>query len=218
MLSLKLGYYEKATKFEKNLPPVLTKQLFLLSNIKTSWRFFQIFVAFSEKLDFMSIFLIFFVSIFLASALPRNLRNQHKTPPVVPEKVIETEEPAVEKIPPDTGKGKTDAGKGNTDTGKGNNDTGKENAQVTATVAAPPPAVDNAGDSSTDTDNDDSEIVRKDEAIALAEKEEENLAREIRETESEMPPDDLGQNHFYLKVHAKKMIFKVRGSAKGDFR
>ena len=120
---------------------------------------------------------------------------------MVPEKVIETEEPAVEKIPPDTGKG-------NTDTGKGNNDTGKENAQVTATVAAPPPAVDNAGDSSTDTDNDDSEIVRKDEAIALAEKEEENLAREIRETESEMPPDDLGPNHFYLKVHAKKMIFK----------
>ena len=39
--------------------------------------------------------------------------------------------------------------------------------------------------------NDDSEIVKKDEAIALAEKEEENLAREIRETESEMPPDDL---------------------------
>ena len=160
----------------------------------------------------MSIFFNFhFIHIyifFLASALPRNLRKQHKTPPVVPEKVIETEEPAVEKIPPDTGKGKTDTGKGNTDTGKGNNDTGKENAQVTATVAAPPPAVDNAGDSSTDTDNDDSEIVRKDEAIALAEKEEENLAREIRETESEMPPDDLGQNHFYLKVHAKKIIFK----------
>ena len=40
-------------------------------------------------------------------------------------------------------------------------------------------------------ENDDSEIVKKDEAIALAEKEEENLAREIRETESEMPPDDL---------------------------
>ena len=39
--------------------------------------------------------------------------------------------------------------------------------------------------------NDDSEIVKKDEAIALAEKEEQNLAREIRETESEMPPDDL---------------------------
>jgi hypothetical protein len=124
--------------------------------------------------------------------LPRNLRNQHKTPPVVPEKVIETEEPVVEKIIPDTGKGNTDTGKGNT--------------QVTATVAAPPPAVDNAGDSSTDTDNDDSEIVRKDEAIALAEKEEENLAREIRETESEMPPDDLGSNHFYLKFHAKNDI------------
>ena len=142
----------------------------------------------------MSIFFNFhFIHIyifFLASALPRNLRNQHKTPPVVPEKVIETEEPVVEKIIPDTGKGNTDTGKGNT--------------QVTATVAAPPPTVDNAGDSSTDTDNDDSEIVRKDEAIALAEKEEENLAREIRETESEMPPDDLGQNHFYLKLHTKE--------------
>ena len=124
--------------------------------------------------------------------MPRNLRNQHKTPPVVPEKVIETEEPVVEKITPDTGKGNTAP------------DTGKGITQVTATVAAPPPAVDNAGDSSTDTDNDDSEIVRKDEAIALAEKEEENLAREIRETESEMPPDDLGPNHFYLKVHAKQ--------------
>lgn len=124
--------------------------------------------------------------------MPRNLRNQHKTPPVVPEKVIETEEPVVEKIIPDTGKGNTAP------------DTGKGNTQVTATVAATPPAVDNAGDSSTDTDNDDSEIVRKDEAIALAEKEEENLAREIRETESEMPPDDLGPNHFYLKVHAKQ--------------
>ena len=133
--------------------------------------------------------------IFLASALPRNLRNQHKTPPVVPEKVIETEEPVVEKITPDTGKGN-----------KITPDTGKGNTQVTATVAAPPPAVDNAGDSSTDTDNDDSEIVRKDEAIALAEKEEENLAREIRETESEMPPDDLGPNHFYLKVHAKNYV------------
>ena len=132
--------------------------------------------------------------------MPRNLRNQHKTPPVVPEKVIETEEPVVEKITPDTGKGN----KITPDTGKGNTDTGKGNTQVTATVAAPPPAVDNAGDSSTDTDNDDSEIVRKDEAIALAEKEEENLAREIRETESEMPPDDLGPNHFYLKVHAKQ--------------
>ena len=132
--------------------------------------------------------------------MPRNLRNQHKTPPVVPEKVIETEEPVVEKIIPDTGKGNTAP------------DTGKGNTQVTATVAAPPPTVDNAGDSSTDTDNDDSEIVRKDEAIALAEKEEENLAREIRETESEMPPDDLGPNHFYLKVHAKKLYLSIKSS------
>ena len=113
--------------------------------------------------------------------MPRNLRNQHKTPPVVLEKVIETEKPAaVEKksepeVTPDTGKG---------------------NTEVTLTVA-PPTDTMSAGDSSTDTDNDDFEIVRKDEAIALAEKEEENLAREIRETESAMPPDDLGPNHFY---------------------
>ena len=39
-------------KIWKNLPPVLTKQLFLLSSVKTSGRFFQIFVAFSEKLNF----------------------------------------------------------------------------------------------------------------------------------------------------------------------
>ena len=38
-------------KIWKNLPPVLAKQLFLLSSVKTSGRFFQIFVAFSEKLD-----------------------------------------------------------------------------------------------------------------------------------------------------------------------
>ena len=37
---------------KKNLPPVLTKQWFLLSSVKTSGRFFQIFVAFSEKMDF----------------------------------------------------------------------------------------------------------------------------------------------------------------------
>jgi len=112
-----------------------------------------------------------------ASALPRNLRNQHKTPPVVPEKVIETEEPVVEKM---TGNGITP-------------DTGKGNTEVTIKVAAPvdPTADTISAGESTDTDNDDSEIVRKDEAIALAEKEEENLAREIRETESEMPPDDL---------------------------
>ena len=39
-------------KISKNLPPVLTKQLFPFSGIKTSWRFFQIVVAFSEKLNF----------------------------------------------------------------------------------------------------------------------------------------------------------------------
>ena len=39
-------------KIWKNLPPVMTKQLFLLSSVKTSRVFFQIFVAFSEKLNF----------------------------------------------------------------------------------------------------------------------------------------------------------------------
>ena len=48
----KVNHYEKATKFEKNLPLLLTKQLFSLSSVKTSGRFFQIFVAFSEKLNF----------------------------------------------------------------------------------------------------------------------------------------------------------------------
>ena len=42
----------RSQNLKKNLPPVLTKQLFLLSSIKTSGRLFQIFVAFSEELDF----------------------------------------------------------------------------------------------------------------------------------------------------------------------
>ena len=46
-------------KIWKNLPPVLTKQLFLLSSVKTSGIFFQIFVAFSEKLNFISLIFIF---------------------------------------------------------------------------------------------------------------------------------------------------------------
>ena len=51
---LKFRHYEKAIKFEKNLPPILPKQLFLLSIVKKSGScFFQIFVAFSERLDFM---------------------------------------------------------------------------------------------------------------------------------------------------------------------
>ena len=40
-------------KIWKNPPLVLTQQLFLLSSIKTSGRFFQIYVVFSEKLDFI---------------------------------------------------------------------------------------------------------------------------------------------------------------------
>ena len=42
----------KGHKIWKNFPPVLTKQLFLLNSIKRSGMFFEIFVAFSEKLDF----------------------------------------------------------------------------------------------------------------------------------------------------------------------
>ena len=40
---LKLRHYEKATKFEKDIPSVLTEQLFLLSSVKTSGRFFKFF-------------------------------------------------------------------------------------------------------------------------------------------------------------------------------
>ena len=39
-------------KVWNNLPPVLTKQLFLLSSVKISGWFFQKNLAFSEKLDF----------------------------------------------------------------------------------------------------------------------------------------------------------------------
>ena len=45
-------------KIWKNLPPVLTKQLFLLSSVKTSGRLFQIFVAVSEKLNFKNLQII----------------------------------------------------------------------------------------------------------------------------------------------------------------
>ena len=45
-------YYKKATKYEKNLTHVLTKQLFLPSSVKTSGRFFQILVAILDKLNF----------------------------------------------------------------------------------------------------------------------------------------------------------------------
>ena len=43
-------------------PLVLTKQLFLLSFVKTSWRFFQIFVAFSEDLNFRSLQILDIIS------------------------------------------------------------------------------------------------------------------------------------------------------------
>ena len=49
---LKLRHYEKATKFEKKSPTCFDKIAVLLSSVKTSGRFFRIFVPFSEKLDF----------------------------------------------------------------------------------------------------------------------------------------------------------------------
>ena len=48
---LKFRYYEKAKKFEK-ISHLVDKTGFLLGSVKTSGRFFQIFVAFSEKLNF----------------------------------------------------------------------------------------------------------------------------------------------------------------------
>ena len=36
----------------KNIPPALKTQMFLLNSVKTSGRFYEIFEAFSEKLDF----------------------------------------------------------------------------------------------------------------------------------------------------------------------
>ena len=45
---IKSRYCEKATKFEKNIPPVLTKQLFLPSNVITSGQFFQILLPFQR--------------------------------------------------------------------------------------------------------------------------------------------------------------------------
>ena len=45
---VKLSHYEKATKS----PTCFDKTAVLLSSVKTSGRFFQIFVPFPEKLDF----------------------------------------------------------------------------------------------------------------------------------------------------------------------
>ena len=52
--SIKVQILWEGHKIWKNHPPVLTEQLFLLSSVKISGRFFQIFVDFSEKLDFMN--------------------------------------------------------------------------------------------------------------------------------------------------------------------
>ena len=48
---LKLRNYEKATKLEKKIPLALTKQLFLLSSVETSGRFFQIFCGLLRKAE-----------------------------------------------------------------------------------------------------------------------------------------------------------------------
>ena len=50
---LKVQTLWEGHKIWKTLPPVLTKQLFLLSSVKKSGRLIQIFVALSEKLNFI---------------------------------------------------------------------------------------------------------------------------------------------------------------------
>ena len=66
MDQVKLRYYEKATKFEKKIHLcIVTKHLFLLSSVKTVGRFFQIFVAFSEKMDFKALIVQILNSCFL---------------------------------------------------------------------------------------------------------------------------------------------------------
>ena len=61
-LEVKFRHYEKATKFKK------ISHLFLLSSVKTSGRFFQIFVGFSEKLNFNSnSSLYLFLSVFVSA-------------------------------------------------------------------------------------------------------------------------------------------------------
>ena len=46
-----LRHCEKATKLEKNLPLVLTKQPYLLSSVKTSWNFFSNFCGLLRKAE-----------------------------------------------------------------------------------------------------------------------------------------------------------------------
>ena len=46
---LKFRHYEKTAKYEKNLQSVLKKQLFLLSSVKTSERFFSKFSGLFRK-------------------------------------------------------------------------------------------------------------------------------------------------------------------------
>ena len=72
---LKFRHYEKAAKFKKNLLTVLTKQLFLLSNVKTSGRFLKKIVAFSEKLGFTSLLILFLIKDFKKIFRPKILQK-----------------------------------------------------------------------------------------------------------------------------------------------
>jgi hypothetical protein len=65
----------------KKSPICFDKKLFLLSSVKTSGRFFRIFVAFSEKLEFISegargVSKYFFLDHFSPSFLSQNLLFQ----------------------------------------------------------------------------------------------------------------------------------------------
>ena len=60
----------------KKSPTCLTKQLFLLSSIKASGRYFQIVVAFSEKLNFTTT--MKYLPISSNGHYPLKLPNDHK--------------------------------------------------------------------------------------------------------------------------------------------
>ena len=56
----------------------MAKQLFLLSIIKTSGRFFQIFEAFSEKLNFTSLLFKHFDCFDTSALTLKNQKNKEK--------------------------------------------------------------------------------------------------------------------------------------------
>ena len=51
-MSLKVKTFWEGHKIWKKFPSLQTKQLFLLRSVKKSGKYFKIFVAFSEKLNF----------------------------------------------------------------------------------------------------------------------------------------------------------------------